>query len=494
MVSPLIATLVLFFAGICSSAAQLTASEHRQFEKYREATIKSIEVMREPNGLVNDESFVSGCHSQVTANQTTPTNIGLDVINQLDLLSDPKHRKQALNNLNHMMKTLSGMQTHSSGLFFSMYSTKDRVKPTNKDVSSVDNIHLALALWSASKIGEAKSPKPEFTEMAEKILGKMNFAVFTTPNGMMGGNLNAKKHWRLDDFRYDYLGSEARSISALVNALGLAKPAADGQTPWPVKVPKYHELYSPSDHPILKTWDGGAFQLFLPQMLLNEEQFSSKDSVLVDSFDNYAAHALQVAKDRDYQLPAIFSASDRGVGRTPESHEKTYNGKMGSKELAASTNDELKQSSVSEDTVTIHGVFMAATRSPHEYGAALKKMEDLHSLSKPTVPLYCKNLGFMDGYRVKGADAHEVVSTQFSLDQGMSLMALNHMLSPDGQNASSRALAEDPAVSASLKNQYKEVDDELRNPDDRSTGKYLAPPPKIWIFPPNKLPGSGNSR
>ena len=69
--------------------------------------------------------------------------------------------------------------------------------------------------------------------------------------------------WKRSQYEYGYLGSEARTIYAIAAALDVLRSGDDGESPQ-INLSKLEfEVYNGTGGPILKTWDGGAFQLYL---------------------------------------------------------------------------------------------------------------------------------------------------------------------------------------------------------------------------------------
>ena len=114
---------------------------------YLSATLNSLEQMRGQNSLLVDTVWVenqgAGGVSVVVLNpDTSPTNIAVDLLIQAEL---EKADKVAA-----IVQTLEHLRYHQeTGLYFSRYTTSDREsKVTDWSVSSIDNLHLALALWT----------------------------------------------------------------------------------------------------------------------------------------------------------------------------------------------------------------------------------------------------------------------------------------------------------------------------------------------------------
>jgi hypothetical protein len=128
-----------------------------QYLGYLQATLAGIEKMRTVSGLILDKVRVrfrgEGTPQLESLNSlTSPTNIALDLILQSEALGRGWGRTESNRAIATTLTALERLEVHRpSGLYFSWYST-DLLEPKSKDVSSVDNIHLALALWSVSEL------------------------------------------------------------------------------------------------------------------------------------------------------------------------------------------------------------------------------------------------------------------------------------------------------------------------------------------------------
>ncbi len=441
------------------NARTLTGSN---FAKYQRDTQAGLELMRNvETGLLRDKIQIlqkpdGKFETKILNNNTSPTNIALDLINQM---ANPKTLIQVL-------ATLTKVAFHEdTGLFYSWYSTGKDLQVINNDVSSVDNIHLALALWTIKET----YPDTRQGRQAATLFNRMNFSAFyDASTGLIGGNLrHANGSWTLDAYRFSNLGSEARSIYSLAWALDLLKTPSDLKFPQKA-VNALTAEFLPWNNGgtiknILRTWNGGAFQLLLPKLLLNEELYSS---ILADSFKNYAQYILKEGQRLNYPVPAAHSASNFGVeGEATFNEVPSYEGNSGSPELVSTTNVDIN-APVSRDlwaaVFTPHAAMMAATADPTAYGPVFLKMEKLGLDSNV---LYQKGAGFLDGYHVKGTYNGKVVPVQLSLDQGMIALALDQMTSRDGMSASGRALLANKQVRARLTGFYQLLDQKLRSQD-----------------------------
>ena len=447
---------------------RVTRAFPERFETYRLDTYQGLERMRNPEtGLIRDKILVRRTDSgdatfRILNDNTSATNIGLDILNQIGKVEEGLEAPASRKNLEQVVSSLEKISFHrDSGLFYSWYSTARGFTVVNRDVSSVDNIHLALALWT---VKETYHGTP-LSQRAGKLLERMDFSVFYSSNtGLMAGNLKHHQgHWALENYQFANLGSEARSIYALTWALGLLKRAADPRMAEKSSSSLAAETYvwndAGTERRILRTWDGGAFQLLLPKLLLNEERYSPQ---LEGSFDGYARYILAEGQRQGFPVPAAHSASNYGIDDEPTFSEvPSYHGKAGSTALVCTDHVDLNnphERSLWDLVYTPHASLIAATADPERFAAILKRSESLRSGNDV---LYVPGFGFLDGYHVKGRYAGQVVPVQISLDQGMIALALGQMRAKDGLSPSGRALMHNSAVQARLSQYYDLIDRKL---------------------------------
>ena len=198
---------------------------------------------------------------------------------------------------------------------------------------------------------------------------------------------------------------------------------------------------------LLGLWDGGAFQLLLPQLLLDEAHYSSQ---LRDMMENYAHFTIEHGKQNSLNLPACHSAAQfaaEGVaGADCDNGFPCYNGKAGTVELAASINQDVHDQALRaywDLSFTPHAAFLAASVRPDLYAGILARAETLEGQTAgATNLLYHADYGWMDGYFVRGVRRGQVVPVILSLDQGIIALAA---INAAGAGASSSGV---PSLSA----------------------------------------------
>ena len=210
-VMKLIFSVVLFFAMSSQAAmfckdiwsarpsAVLDAASHLQVERYLTDTLSSLNRMRGQNGFVSDtisvQHSVSGrIEIKTLVPHTSPTNIAVDLLVQLELLARPEYRKQSLQILQQALLTLGKADYHkATGLFFTRYSTDLNTAVKDFSVSAIDNMHLALTLWTLRQtLGET-----QLGRAAGELFSRMDFSVYyEQKTGLIGGNLRpGKEGW-----------------------------------------------------------------------------------------------------------------------------------------------------------------------------------------------------------------------------------------------------------------------------------------------------------
>jgi hypothetical protein len=474
---------ILFFSGAQANADAISRKERALYKHYYYDTVQGFELMRGHDGLIADNiDLISTdgqtCRTQSLDEVTNPTDIALDILVQLGKMKNPDFSAEAAKNLNVIFSTLESLPQYTNGLFFSRYSTQDN-QALNKNVSSVDNLHLALAFWTASNL----YPGSSFGLAAQKLFSNMNFDTFYVHNSeaastSMGGNLTFKDgKWTLDDYRYTNLGSESRSIYGIGYALKLFN--SEDQFPKSAARGTYYNTTDGKDAklgatgPMIAEWQG-AFQLLLPKMLASEEKYSVTFGKF---YKNFADYIIKVGKDKGYPGPAGFSAcAFRTKGEKLSLEVPIYNGNAGLPELVSTANRDIynpKARNLWDMVLTPHAVIMAATIEPSKYSKSLVQLEAVSNHEENDksnhFPLYCKGRGFVDGVHVKDVLKGHIVRAQYSLDQGMSILAFEQILSKDGMSTSSRALHENSSTRERLLEFYKAFEEKFDS--DSNLGK-----------------------
>lgn len=452
-----------------------------QYSRYFQDTMRSIDQMRGNSGLVADKVAVlrdgeGKIHTKTLNSSTSLTGIALDLILQAELATSPLNGKPARRKMQQVLSVLEGLLYHAStGLFFTWYSTQGVAKPTDWNVSSIDNLHLAIALFT---IKEQFKDTP-MGRTAKRLLDRMNFSVFLEPgSGLVGGNLRYQNYgsWAKESYNLSDLGSEGRSLYAIGWALNLFRDYKMDETFLLRALSSLTgSVYRSKQGSILRLWDGGGFQLLLPQLLIDEAQYSP---VLQDMFKSYASYIIVEGARQGYPLPAGHSASNYGVDRDLRfKNVPAYNGKSGSPALVSLNNRDILDPHLRElwdSMVTPHVLIMAAASDAERFAPILAQAESLGSVK---TRLYVPKMGWMDGYHVKGQYRGQVVPVQLSLDQGMIALALVQIQADDGMTSSARALYDNPQTRSRLELFYRLLDNKLQSLMNEGNGKRLLQQP-----------------
>jgi hypothetical protein len=446
-------------------------------------TLQSLDKLRGKDGLVQDRGHVISGDDQhaakikITKVETSPSNIGLDLLTQASVAlgkagKDPTKMKDAFDTMSSIISTLSddsfekyhpllpnGQPDTKHMLLYSWYSTDDS-KPTLKNVSSVDNIHLALALWSVAK----NFPGQPVAEKAQALFDKMDFSSFyDAKSGLVGGNLTYHKDtgkWTRDTFNYQYFGAETRSIYALGYALGLFRTVPTDSLVSRAVASLQMELYPTKKGNILRTWDGGAFQELLPEDLINEDAYSSR---LAESASALAPFMRAKAKKvLGTLVPASFSASQIG--------ENDYAAMAGLPELVATAHTDIcdpAKRDIWTKSFTPHAAIMAATvnaQNADSFAGIFSGLQNYSSGNGKSVDkLYNPGIGFSDGLIVDRNDPNygKVVPGVLALDQLFIAGGIMRINDPHSSGLSADTLESDPVVRHSLHEFYQAVDQKL---------------------------------
>lgn len=401
--------------------------------RYLRATLASLDCLRDKNGLVRDKAQLTNgtdaCPLLIQFAATSPTNLALDLLIQLEV----SPRKQ----LPAILNSIARLDVHAeTGLYFARYVSQ---RVVDDYLSAIDNSHLALAFWTIAQT----LPNKVTGALAQRLLARMNFGAFYIPeHGLFNGGLRRESDgvWRPEAWTLGYFGSESRTLYALAYALGWID---DENFLQKFLRSASFDVFDWRGHKLLGLWDGGAFQLLLPRLLLNEARYSTRFG---DYYRNYAEFIRAEGVRRGLPLPAAHSACE---------FANDYNGRAGNLALTASQNvdDDIPTFRARwEQVVTPHALMLAWVAGenfdPHAF-------VDAEYLGRPGRPLYDKRVGWMDGYDVATG---EVVPSILSLNQGMIALSLLAKASADGDSPSARHLFANDRVRERLARFYSAID------------------------------------
>ncbi|HVJ63650.1 MAG TPA: hypothetical protein VM901_00170 [Bdellovibrionota bacterium] len=412
------------------------------YQRWLKATIKSLDCMREKDGLIADAVTIdptstAECPIKVLNHTTSPTNIGFDllILFQQDspLLS----------------KTLEAVEKlevdKDTGLFYNWYDIKAPFAVRYPYLSSVDNFHLALAFWVLAH----DHPLESMRYRAKRLFDRMDFSKFIHPESqLVRGGLS-------EDWIYRHYGTEARGLYAAGWPMGIYKRKQTAEEHGRMMQSLVFEI---ADLPTegrtiesLSTWDGGAFQLLLPELLIGESSRSFRYKIF---FDNYARYVESETKRRTLPVPAAHSASQFCV-LTCEG-VPSYNGKAGSLGLVSKYNNDVKdpyRNSMWEAVFTPHAGILSLLASTRILPLLLQ--------AETITGMYDPRIGWSDGYWTGEPRRNEVVHTQLALDQQMIAMTLGRLVSDDNQSVSQRALNRQAEVKTELNLFYQATEAKL---------------------------------
>ncbi len=412
------------------------------YQRWLTATVKSLDCMREKDGLIADSVAIdlkseSECPMKVVNSTTSPTNIGFDLLilfqQQSPLLS----------------KTLEAVEKlevdKETGLFYNWYDIKAPFQVRYPYLSSVDNFHLALAFWVLAN----DHPDESIRYRSKRLFDRMDFSKFLDQESqLVRGGIS-------EQWIYRHYGTEARGLYSAGWPMGLYKRSQTTEERTRMMESLVFEVAElpAEDRKIesLATWDGGAFQLLLPELLIGE---SSRSFRYKNFFDNYTRFVEAETTRRNLPVPASHSASQFCILTCDDI--PTYNGKAGSLSLTSKFNNDTKvdsRRSMWEAVFTPHAAILSLLTSTR----LLLMLERAQ-----TIPgLYDPRVGWADGYWTGEPRRNEVVSAQLALDQQMIALSLGRLVSDDNQSVSQRALNKIPSIKTELNNFYQATEAKL---------------------------------
>ncbi len=428
------------------------------FDRVARDTSYGLEHMRDPETGLLAETVVLEESGKAELDWRHPmTNIGIDLMLLSDELSGSQKRFETMEKVLGSIERFPTYRTESGGkLFFWQYVRSGQgFEANNFEVSSIDNLHLALGLYTASSALSERGPRGrmlglrakalfesmDFEPLLERETGLIRFAL-RPALGPDGKPTSFEK-----TATYSEGGSETRSLAPVLYAFQkqlLRAPLGEGYPEQVLSNQHYEFLtgqFGGKAGRILKTWDGGAFQVWLPTALF-ENAYSP---TMRASVRNYAQLVLANAKANPGQPMVAFSACQTGL--------ESYGGPLGHPELISSRNRDGQVAASTGGTwvATPHAVVIAAAQSPGSFASALKKLTEW--TGKDGIPLYGQ-WGFKDSYTSSG----KVTPIKLSLDELFLKLALRTAADPQGASPLTRAIAKDPAADAAFRRYYEKAE------------------------------------
>jgi hypothetical protein len=439
----------------CETLLETFPSVVPQAREYLNGTLMSLEQMRGEGGLLADtvevrQRKVQPFRVHVLHAGTSPSNIAMDLLIQSEMNAEVK--------LSRILKILEGLPYHEpTGLFFSRYHVGREGAVLDESVSSIDNFHLALALWTLSETAVDAA----LSQRARRLFERMDFSIYLDPaTGLIGGNLVFRDNrWIKEAYNFANFGSEARALYSAGWALGLFRQY-DFELSYLEKAMQsvQLEVMSSASGPLMRLWDGAAFQLFFPKIFVGEQSFSENmQRMYVAAGDFMISEKVR----RKLIAPAAHSAGRVRVTEQSSDQEGAYRDKSGHLALVSTDNSDTSSPTLRhfwEATFAPNAFFMAATAAPETLLPYLKELEGVESRSGR---FFIREIGFMDGLHVENQLQDPVVSAQLSLNQGATALSLFAILSKDGLNVSARALNSNPVTKQRLKIFYELFDQKV---------------------------------
>jgi len=483
----LLCLIDLIFCG----NVQATEVQKSPYDKIYRDTLNGLEAMRDKDTSIMPDKVNWIRESKGAAPRRELTNLFMPTNQAIDLmLLLNQNTKESQKKVTQIVDQLSNMERFSkdeSKFFYLQYLKNDSKGYTksNREVSSVDNLHLAVALWYASE----KSDNPKTQSAAKELFKSMKFDPFINETTGLAHlayvSVNNAPHIRHGQ-PYDFWGAETRSIYALGVALQLSDSQKNPREYAKKLIPhlKIECRDIPGIGPIVQTWDGGAFQFMLPEILFNESDFSP---TMKQSFQNYSKFQQAEEKRRGHGFAPSISASQTCMPRDFyfKGAKEEYCGKIGFVALSADQlrNEKVEGTDSREHAYTPHALILNASLDPNAFRDDVK---NLMRVNGKNASLYDPNIGFMDAYHVEGRYKDLVVPSQLSLDQGMIALATEKILSPDNMTGIARLIHSKPEMKSRLKEFYAEMDLAIENKclEASKKSKATAEEPAKQVPPP----------
>lgn len=448
--------LLVFLAGtqvaLASAAAGIddfSPSDWAKLSAYARNTWRSFEALTLPTGLPADSLTRTKDGSYQTAYLTSPSDIAAYIWSTL-AAEDLKiiTPEEAADRLGRTLTTLVKLE-RSHGFFFNWYDPRDGAAikiwpgggPVRPFLSTVDNGWLAVSLMMV------RNARPAFREVADSLLGPMNFGFFYDPfdpknpaehPGLLRGGFYSDNN-TYAGYHYGMLNTEARIASYVAIArnqvpadhyyrMSRSRPARSdlpattcrGQvkTYLGVAVDEGYNTYRGLR--IVPSWDGSMFEAMMVPLFIPEAEWGPESWGVNHRL--YVRASIENALE-DSHL-AAWGASPSSI---PAGGYRVYG-------VTALSVDGRGVEAAKETVVTPHASFLAMQFAPQE---AMKNVEVLKDQFQSYGPH-----GFQDAVDVKS----KVVSdTELSLDQGMIMAAIANAL---GNGSIQKAFCDDKVTEA----------------------------------------------
>lgn len=447
-----------------ASALASGAPAARSLESYFKDSFHSMELLlSERSGIPIDKGVVEDGKIRVIQSLTSPTNIGMGLLQYVsarDMKFAAEDEARAV--ILRMLKTLSKMERHSSGLFYSWYETNaEEPFVTSRYVPSIDNTNLTAAL---KIVGEAykndgTAEGKEISRLAYAIIDPQDYSViYDEAKGLLAGGITAegkKETW----YPAETLGSESRMSSQIIAALGKIDKATILNSK--IEIRKYR-LSTDEEIPVLATWDGGAFQMFMPNLFVAED-LNPVMKMLLFNYTRVMEDQGNTRNILNKGIAAAYSACETANG---------YNGEQGIAALAQNPNASRSRPGYYkwQSAITPHALFLSGTVNRNLAINNLTKLKDMPGI-------YIDGFGFVDSLAASDGSS---VPSKLVLDEGMILAAIYKMSDPEGLGLAKYLYGSD--IGKDLKNILKVQDDKLKEAID--TLASTKPQTELETSPP----------
>ena len=320
------------------------------------------------------------------------------------------------------------------GFFYNYYNTTN-LQITSQYISSVDNAWLVVALVIL------RQAFPELAAEANQLMEPMDFSTFYDPqNGQIRLGYEME-HGRFAPYHYGLLATEARIISIVAIGLGHLPPehwfriyrTLPKEWTWQRQTPQgsyrtylghdvfngYYTYEHSERTSFVPSWGGSLFEFLMPTLVVDERHL--------------APHGLGLNDQRAIELHMRYALQERGYpvwGLSPCATPKERHGGYSEFGVAALGSKGYKDEAI----VTPHVTLLALPFVPDAAKENLKELLRRYQLYGP--------YGLYDSVDVKSG---EVAYRYLSLDQGMSLIALDNYLN---DRAIQRRFEADPIMKA----------------------------------------------
>jgi hypothetical protein len=386
------------------------------------------------SGLPADRGLIENGDLKISNHLTSPTNMAMALLQYVcardyNIISN----EEAKIRISSLLYILQNMQRHESGLFYAWYRT-DEDMPYVDDktgqgryVPLIDNANLTTAI---KIVAEAYSQDAQTSSMAKQIIEQQSYAcLYDEEAGLLMGGIkvnNSMDNWH----PAETLGSESRLAEQMLAAMGKIPKESIANSK--IEIIRYR-LLTGEEIPVLATWDGGVFQMFLPNIFVAEDS----NPVMRLLLRNYIRVMQDYGKRRNILGKAIaggYSACQittkvykKKQGLTAQT---IYQGSQGLTELAQNQ-DAKKQAEKPiaerewEMNICPYGFFLAGSV---DRDFAIDNLTKLREVSSQIYSLG-KRVGFVDSINV---DTKELTPILLFLDLGMTIVSLDKMQDPEG--------------------------------------------------------------